>query len=109
MNVTVLGSVVVVSLMTCAINEGRGLYGEEVVPQKTIEVVLRENNPELLSLPGVVGTAESLCSGRPCIKIYVTRKTSDVVRTIPKVLEGYPVMIEETGEIKALQKPAAEH
>jgi hypothetical protein len=70
--------------------------------QKPIEEVLREHTNKLMSIPGVVGTAQSLCEGQPCIKVYVSKKTEKLERKIPKTLEGYPVVIKETGKFKAL-------
>lgn len=55
-----------------------------------------------MSLPGVVGTAQGRCDNKPCIKIYVIKRTPELDEKIPDILEGYPVIIEETGEIKAL-------
>lgn len=72
------------------------------MPAKTIEEVLKERTKELMSVPGVVGTALGLCDDTPCIKVYVVKKTSELDQKIPDILEGYPVMIEETGEIRAL-------
>ena len=73
-----------------------------VMAQKTIEQVLKEHAPALMAQPGVVGTAQSLCEGRPCIRVFVIRRTPELKEKIPKMLEGYPVMLEETGEIRAL-------
>jgi hypothetical protein len=58
----------------------------------------------LMSLPGVVGTAQGLCGGQSCIKVYVIKRTTELEQKIPHILEGYPVMIEETGEIRPLPK-----
>ncbi len=69
---------------------------------KTISEVLKEHTKELISVEGVVGTAQGLCGTTPCIKVYVIKITPELTREIPDMLEGYPVMIEETGEIKAL-------
>lgn len=73
-----------------------------IMPEKTIAAVLEEHTPELMSLPGVVGTAQGECAGEPCIKVFVTKTTSDLLQRIPSAIEGYPVAIEETGEIRAL-------
>jgi hypothetical protein len=69
---------------------------------KTIEVVLKEHTDQLMSLPGVVGTAIGTCEGNPCIKVLVVKKFPALVKRIPPMLEGYPVVIEETGEIRIL-------
>lgn len=71
------------------------------MPQRTIQEVLGELTGRLTSLPGVVGTAEGLCDGRPCIKVFVTEKTPELLRQIPAAVEGYPVAVEETGELRA--------
>ena len=72
------------------------------MPEKTIEAVLKEHTPDLMSLPGVIGTAQGECAGEPCIKVYVTKKTPDLLQQIPPAIEGYTVTVEETGEIRAL-------
>ncbi len=77
---------------------------EKLMPKKTIEAVLKEHTNTLMSLPGVVGTAQGECVGKPCIKVFVVKKTSDLVKQIPATLEGYAVEIQVTGEIKALDR-----
>jgi len=74
------------------------------MPAKAIEKVLKEHTEELMSIPDVVGTGQSLCDDKPCIKVYVIQETPELNQKIPRILEGYPVMIEETGEIRALPK-----
>ncbi len=74
------------------------------MPKKSIEIVLQEHTDELMSMPGVVGTAQSLCDDKPCIKVYVLELTPELEKKIPKNLEGYAVDIEVTGEIRALPK-----
>ncbi|MGH8830734.1 MAG: hypothetical protein ACREXV_06550 [Polaromonas sp.] len=71
---------------------------------RAIEEVLKAHTDVLMGFPGVAGTAQSLCDAKPCIRVYVIRKTPDLERLIPNSLEGYPVVIEETGPIKALSK-----
>jgi len=64
-----------------------------------------------MGLPGVVGTALGESGGKPCILILVARKTSKVMNQVPATLDGYPVTVMETGEIKASpaeqEKPGA--
>ena len=74
---------------------------------KLIEAVLREQTERLLAMPGVVGTALGLCGGTPCIKVYVEAGASEAAREIPATLEGYPVQVERTGEIRALPENGA--
>ncbi len=70
--------------------------------EKSIKAVLKEHTNSLMALPGVVGTAQGLCDGAPCIKVFVVKKTPELLKQIPSVLEGYTVEVEETGVIRAL-------
>ena len=70
--------------------------------EKTIQTVLKENTDSLMALPGVVGTGLGECSGKPCIKVFVARKTLELTKKIPASLEGYRVEVQETGEFRAL-------
>ena len=72
------------------------------MPSRPIEEVLKEHTGELMSIPGVVGTAQGICNNKPCIKVFVIEKTKDIDQRIPDELDGYPVEVEETGEFKAL-------
>ena len=47
---------------------------------------------------------QGLCDGAPCIKIYVARKTPELLGQIPATIAGHPVVIEETGAFKALER-----
>ena len=70
---------------------------------KTIEEVLKERTDQWMSIPGVVGTAIGEFRGKPCIKIYVVKKTEELTKKLPSQAEGFPVVIQETGEIRALE------
>jgi hypothetical protein len=78
--------------------------GQGMLAKKTIAEVLGEHSGKLMSIPGVVGTAEGLKDGRPCVKVLVVQKTPEIEKKIPRELEGYPVEIVETGEIRAYPK-----
>jgi len=75
---------------------------EEKMATKTIEDVLNEYTDQWMSIDGVVGTAQGLDDGKPCIKVYVMERTPGLERKIPKILHGYPVVMEETGEFRPL-------
>ncbi len=93
-----------IGVMGCVEKTANDQDEEKQMTAKTIVEVLKEHTEELMSLPGVVGTAQGLCNDNPCIKVLVIEKTPELVQKIPDILEGYPVMIEETGEIRALPK-----
>ena len=71
------------------------------MPQRTIEEALKDLTDRVMLIPGVVGTAEGLCEGRPCLKVFLAKKTPELLRQIPAVLEGYLVTAEETGAFRA--------
>lgn len=70
--------------------------------QRTIEEILREQSKKLMSVPGVVGVAQGLCGAEPCIRVFVVQKTEEIEKKIPTHLGRYPVILEETGEFRAL-------
>jgi hypothetical protein len=72
--------------------------------RKDINAVLRDHDKDLLSIPGVVGVFVGLLSDdkTPCLKVIVVKETEDLRRRIPDFIEGYPVLIEESGVIRPL-------
>lgn len=74
------------------------------MPEKSIREVLEEQTDSLMSVPGVVGIAQGECAGQPCIKVFVAKKTSELLREIPATIDGYLVDVQETGEIRALER-----
>ena len=69
--------------------------------RKTIESVLQENTDRLMSLSGVVGVAQGLCKGKPCIKVLIT-KTCDITNKFPIKIDGYRVMVQEVGKFRSV-------
>jgi hypothetical protein len=53
-------------------------------------------------IPGVEGTAIGLFEGKPCIKILSSLEPEQLRTNIPESVEGYPVVIEQTGTFRAL-------
>lgn len=70
-----------------------------------IEAVLRAHDDELLAVSGVVGVYVGLADDgeTPCLRVMAVKGTRELEQRIPRTLEGYPVVIEETGEIRPLQ------
>jgi len=69
--------------------------------QRAIADVLRDHTPELMTIPGVIGTGEGAKDGRPVILVIVARG-SGAGRRIPSRIEGYSVVLQETGPVRAL-------
>jgi hypothetical protein len=79
---------------------------QQTMPKKDINEVLRSHDQEIMAIPGVVGIYVGLLDDEktPCLKVMVVKKTLELERKIPRKLEGYPVVIEETGEIHPMKK-----
>jgi len=70
--------------------------------EKPIEVVLNDNSSILMELPGVVGIGQGEYNGDPCIKLFMAKKSPELPKQLPEFLGGYRVIVEETGEFRAL-------
>jgi hypothetical protein len=70
--------------------------------RRPIADVLAAHTPELMALPGVVGTGESARGGTPVIVVMVERRTPELVARVPAALEGWPVILEVTGTLRAM-------
>ncbi len=67
----------------------------------TIREAKAKRQNEIMSIRGVVGVGIGLIGGREGIKVMVSKKTAALEKKIPSEIEGFPVEIVETGEIKA--------
>ncbi|MDA1257791.1 MAG: hypothetical protein O3C10_08105 [Chloroflexi bacterium] len=70
---------------------------------KSIESVVAKAVDSLMALPGVVGVGIGEHGGEPCIRVMVDTATPTIRAGIPDQLSGYPVIVDETGPIKAFQ------
>ena len=84
---------------------------QESMTRKDINAVLKDHDKELLTIPGVVGVYIGLLPDdkTPCLKVMVVKETEDLKRRIPKSIEGYPVLIEESGVIRPLKGRIPSH
>jgi len=73
-------------------------------PKRDINAVLAAHDKELLAIPDVVGVYVGvLKDGRTaCLKVMLARKNPETEKKIPNLLEGYPVVVEVTGEVRPL-------
>ncbi|MBL7189820.1 MAG: hypothetical protein ISS70_26115 [Phycisphaerae bacterium] len=74
------------------------------MPERTIEQVQEENTNEWMAIPGVEGIGIGLFEDKPCIKVFSSRKAEELRGKIPSTVEGYLVIIEETGTFRALEQ-----
>ncbi len=91
------------SLAGCSHTSTSDIEQGGVMPNKTIEQVLKDRTDEWMAIPGVEGTAIGLFEDKPCIKILSSVKPQQLRDKIPSTVEGYPVIIEETGAFRALE------
>lgn len=78
------------------------------MPQRPIEQVLAEKTTEWMSWEGVVGTATSLLDdGRQCLVVYLAYEDERLRARFPESVEGYPVLVEVSGEIRAMPDTGA--
>jgi hypothetical protein len=96
------------ALAGAALLFGAGCPGErEAPPEKPtrpIEAVRQDHADELLAIPGVVGFyPHQRDDGTPVLRVMVVKRTPELDRKLPRALEGYPVEIEVTGEIRPLE------
>ena len=70
-----------------------------------INAVLAAHDRQWLTIPGVVGVYVGvLADGKsPCLKVMLSKRTSEAERDIPRQVEGYPVVLEISGEIRPLR------
>ncbi len=86
-------------LLTCVRKKDTGMLNER---NRSVEQVFDTHRDSLLSIPGVVGAGIARLDGKPCIMVMVKQKSEVAPGQIPKELDGYKVVIDETGEFKAL-------
>ena len=99
----------ILSAVLCAAC-GPAPQDEKAVPEEapvtqrpSIAEAIATHAERLLAIEGVSAVYEGLTEdGLPCIKIGVVRKTPVLEASLPSALEGWPVLVEETGEIKPL-------
>jgi hypothetical protein len=67
----------------------------------TIDQVIIQAVPTLMTLPDVVSVAEGMCEDGPCVKVYMAKENAETRAKIPSEMEGFPVTVEYGGQPKA--------
>ena len=73
--------------------------------RRTIQQVQQEYTDAWMALPGVIGTAIGRHENRPCILILTETDNDRIRENIPQTVEGYPVVIQHAGNVRALEEP----
>ena len=73
---------------------------------RAVMAVQQRHTDVLMAEPGIVGTATGLSKdGKPAILVFAKSFESAKAAVIPARIEGVPVIVKITGEIKALKGP----
>ncbi len=100
-----IGAMTAAGILTgCSYSGPSDLEKGRTMPERTIEQVQEEHTDDWMAIPGVEGTAIGLFEDKPCIKIFSSKKAEELRAKIPTTIEGYPVIIEETGIFRALNE-----
>jgi hypothetical protein len=75
-------------------------------PKRDINAVLAAHDKELLAMPDVVGVyVGTLEDGSTlCLRVMLAHKNPETERKIPRSIEGYPVRVEVSGEIRPMNR-----
>ncbi|MDH7600040.1 MAG: hypothetical protein QHH07_10480 [Sedimentisphaerales bacterium] len=76
--------------------------GAAMAPQRPIQAVIRDVRDQWIQIPGVVAVAQGQEDGAPCILVLCTAEPAQVRTRLPASIEGYPVIVRHTDQIKAL-------
>jgi hypothetical protein len=71
---------------------------------KPIATVLATHTPEWMKIPGVVGIGETKKDTIPAIMIMVDTLTDSLRNSLPSIVEGYSIVIEQAGKITPLSR-----
>jgi len=96
----ILSVIVVFAFTNCSDNIPKE---ENTMNKKSIEEVMNSHTEKIMTMKGVAGIyIGQLEDGKPCIVVMIKTESDELKNKIPKSLEGYPVKIEVTGEIKPM-------
>ncbi|GEM_PF-1211801 len=84
-----------------AMDSGKTSLNDTLKPVRPISDVLAAHTPGWMKISGVQGTGETQKNGQPAIMIFVDSLTQQLSAALPKEVEGYPVVIRESGTVHA--------
>lgn len=102
--------IIFIMIIICAgckypVEEKQNKKPDTIMQKLPVEQVIKNHSAEILAIPGVQGLYQGeLENGDTCITVMVDKKTDENEKEIPKKLDGYPVVIEETGKIHPINK-----
>jgi hypothetical protein len=67
----------------------------------SIQEIQQKHQYDLMQIPGVVGVGIGLDADESVLVVMVAKQTRTIERKVPKHLDGYRLVIQETGVIRA--------
>lgn len=67
----------------------------------SITDVLKRHTDSLMAIPGVVGVGQGEQNGAPTVYVMVRTLSDSVRAALPDSIEGFAVVVKETGDIRA--------
>jgi len=75
--------------------------GEISVSDTSVIAAQEALTPNVMALPGVVGTAVGLCGGSPCIQVLVATADGALLAQLPDRFRGFEVDVRVVGDVRA--------
>lgn len=99
-----LGFTLLIALVLFTANACQSGNGSNnAVTRSDITAVMDAHVNELMAIPGVTAVAVGESDdGTPCILILILEQTDELDQRIPKSLDGHPVCVRVSGEIKPM-------
>jgi hypothetical protein len=90
----------------CSLDSQVAAPSGRTMQRRDINAVLRTHQDQLMAIPGVAGVYVGLMDDEktPCLRVMVLKHTRELEQQVPKSIEGYPIVTEETGVIRPLRE-----
>ncbi len=90
-------------MLNCTKAHNTNKESEIGVPVLDINEVMKNHTQELMAIEGVVGVAiGELEDHTPCILVMIVKETDEIKAKIPNMLDGHPVSLLVSGEIRPM-------
>lgn len=72
--------------------------------KEKIEEALAKATEKWMDMDGVVGVGQGKIRNQHCIEVFVSFKTTELIKKFPKSFRGYKVKVKEVGELFAQEE-----
>jgi hypothetical protein len=77
-----------------------GQEKDSMAAKSPAATILEQHTLEWMTIPGVVGTAEGVHRGKPCILVLVEKKTRELEKAFPEKINGMRVVLKVVGRVR---------